>query len=482
MKEKLKQLDEFHFWLDKTARPKMRVGAMIVGSRRVVQQAEDSAVEQLTNVACLPGVIEPVLAMPDFHWGYGLPMGAVGAFDAEEGVISAGMTGFDINCGVRLIRTNLTQSEVKPKLHQLMEELFRRVPAGVGSKGKIRLSNSDLESVLKLGARWAVDNDRGVEADLEHCEEKGNMEGAATGLPGLSQKALERGRPQLGTLGAGNHYLEVQVVDEVFSEEAASRFGLEKGKVVVMLHCGSRGFGHQVASDYLKSMEVAAQKYKIWLPDRQLVCAPTTSPEGQAYFSAMKAAVNYAFCNRQVMTHWIRKGFETVFGKDWEKIGLHLVYDVCHNICKLETHEVNSSKRKLYIHRKGATRAFGPNNPLIPSDYQSVGQPVLIGGSMGTASYVLVGTDKAMKESFGSTCHGAGRALGRRAATRKYHGREIQRSLEQSGKVIKSHSTKLLAEEAPKAYKDVHMVIEAVHGAGISLKVTRQIPMGTVKG
>jgi tRNA-splicing ligase RtcB len=316
------------------------------------------------------------------------------------------------------------------------------------------------------------------------------MEGAATGLPELSERARERGRPQLGTLGAGNHYLEVQVVEDVFHEEAASRFGLRKGQVVVMLHCGSRGFGHQVASDYLKSMERAARKYKIWLPDRQLVCAPTSSKEGQAYYAAMKAGVNFAFCNRQVMTHWIREGFETVFGQDWEKLDLHLVYDVCHNICKLETHELNGTKRKLYVHRKGATRAFGPNNPLIPSDYQPVGQPVLIGGSMGTASYVLVGTDKAMTESFGSTCHGAGRAMGRRAATRRFRGKDIQRSLEQSGKIIKSHSAikpsrrdkDLLAEEAPKAYKDVHMVIDAVHGAGISLKVTRQSPMGTVKG
>jgi tRNA-splicing ligase RtcB len=482
MKEKLKQLDEFHWWLDKTARPRMNVGAKIVGSRKVINAIEDAAVEQLTNVACLPGVIEPVLAMPDAHWGYGLPMGAVGAFDEDEGIISAGCTGFDINCGVRLIRTDLDLGDVKPKLRQLMDELFNRVPAGVGSKGKLRLSNAQLTGVLQLGARWAIENGYGIEADLAHTEENGGMEGAATGAPRISEKARRRGAPQLGTLGAGNHYLEVQLVEEVLNEEAAKSFGLRKGQVVVMLHCGSRGFGHQVATDYLQRMEDAVRKYDIWLPDRQLVCAPANSPEGQDYFLAMKAAVNFAFCNRQVMTHWIREGFEAVFGQSWEKIGLDLVYDVCHNICKHETHDVNGSKRKLYVHRKGATRAFGPGNPQIPKDYQSIGQPVLIGGSMGTASYVLVGTEQAMKESFGSTCHGAGRAMSRRAAIRKFHGREIQQALEQSGKVIRSISTKLLAEEAPKAYKDVDIVVDSVHGADISRKVTRHVPLGVVKG
>jgi len=482
MKEKLKQQDEFRWWLDKSARPRMKVGAKIIGSKEIINTLEDAAVEQLTNVATLPGPIEPVLAMPDAHWGYGLPMGAVGAFDAEEGIISAGCTGFDINCGVRLIRTNLSVEDVQPKLQQLVEELFNRVPAGVGSQGKIRLSDSQFSDVIRWGAKWAIDNDRGVPADLAHCEEGGYMEGAAMQAPQVSEKARRRGRPQLGTLGAGNHYLEVQKVEKIFDEPVAKVFGLEKGQIVVMLHCGSRGFGHQVATDYLESMAVAVKKYNIWLPDQQLVCAPANSPEGQDYYAAMKAAVNFAFCNRQVMTHWIRQGFEAVFGRDWEALGMHLVYDVTHNICKFETHEVNGLKRDMYVHRKGATRAFGPGNPKIPEDYQSVGQPVLIGGSMGTASYVLVGTEQAMKETFGSTCHGAGRAMSRKAAIRKYHGRDIKNALEAKGKVVRSMGTKILAEEAPNAYKDVHVVVDSVHGADISRKVASQIPLGVVKG
>lgn len=482
MKEKLVQQDEFRWWLDKTARPRMNVGAKIIGSKKIINTLEDAAIEQLTNVATLPGAVEPVLAMPDAHWGYGLPMGAVGAFDAEDGIISAGCTGFDINCGVRLIRTNLTYDEVKPKLRQLVDELFNRVPAGVGSKGKIRLSERQFNDVIRLGARWAVENDHGVEADLAHCEEGGGMEGAAITAPQISEKARRRGRPQLGTLGAGNHYLEVQRIEKIFDETSAQVFGLEKNQVVVMLHCGSRGFGHQVATDYLERMEAAVKKYNIWLPDRQLVCAPATSQEGQDYYAAMKAAVNFAFCNRQVMTHWIREGFEAVFKRDWDSMGLNLIYDVTHNICKFETHVLNGSKRDLYVHRKGATRAFGPGHPKIPQDYRSVGQPVLIGGSMGTASYVLVGTEQAMKETFGSTCHGAGRAMSRRAAIRKYHGRDVKQALESKGEVVRSISTKILAEEAPNAYKDVHVVVDSVHGADISRKVASQIPLGVVKG
>jgi tRNA-splicing ligase RtcB len=482
MKEKLVQQDEFRWWLDKSARPRMRVGAKIIGSKKIINTLEDAAIEQLTNVATLPGAVEPVLAMPDAHWGYGLPMGAVGAFDAEEGIISAGCTGFDINCGVRLIRTNLGYEEIIAKLSELVDELFRRVPAGVGSKGKLRLSDNQFTDVIRLGARWAVENDRGVKADLTHCEEGGGMEGAATTTPQISEKARRRGLPQLGTLGAGNHYLEVQKVEKIFDERTAKAFGLEKDKAVVMLHCGSRGFGHQVATDYLERMQVAVKKYNIWLPDRQLVCAPATSQEGQDYYAAMKAAVNFAFCNRQVMTHWIRQGFEAVFARDWESMGLNLIYDVTHNICKFETHELNGSKRDLYVHRKGATRSFGPGHPKIPEVYRSIGQPVLIGGSMGTASYVLVGTKQAMKETFGSTCHGAGRAMSRKAAIRKYHGRDIKHALESKGEVIRSVGTKILAEEAPNAYKDVHVVVDSVHGADISRKVASQIPLGVVKG
>ncbi len=482
MKNKLQKLDEYRWWLDKSVRDRMNVSAKIIGSQKIIDTLENAAIEQLTNVATLPGAVEPVLAMPDAHWGYGLPMGAVGAFDAEEGIISAGCTGFDINCGVRLLRTSLTEDEVRPKLRQLVDELFNRVPAGVGSKGKLRLSNEQFSDVIRLGAQWAIDNDYGIEADLVHCEEGGSMEGAATQAPRITEKARRRGRPQLGTLGAGNHYLEVQKVQKIFDESIAKTFGLKKNQIVVMLHCGSRGFGHQVATDYLERMAIAVKKYNIWLPDRQLVCAPATSSEGQDYFAAMKSAVNFAFCNRQVMTHWIREGFEAVFGQDWEKLDLNLVYDVTHNICKFETHKMNGSNRELYVHRKGATRAFGPGNPKIPADYQSVGQPVLIGGSMGTASYVLVGTEQAMKESFGSTCHGAGRAMSRKAAIRKYHGRDIKQALEAKGEVVRSISTKILAEEAPNAYKNVHIVVDSVHGAGISRKVASQVPLGVVKG
>ncbi|MFW9830558.1 MAG: RtcB family protein [Candidatus Thorarchaeota archaeon] len=482
MKEKLVQEDEFRWWLDRSVRDRMNVSAKIIGSKKIIELLEEAAIEQLTNVATLPGAVEPVLAMPDAHWGYGLPMGAVGAFDAEEGIISAGCTGFDINCGVRLIRTNLTFNDVTPKIRELMDELFNRVPAGVGSKGKIRLSDSQFNDVIRLGARWAVENGYGEEADLAHCEERGNMDGAATSAPQITEKARRRGRPQLGTLGAGNHYLEVQKVEKIFDARAAEIFGLHKDQIVVMLHCGSRGFGHQVATDYLDRMAVAVKKYNIWLPDRQLVCAPATSPEGQDYFAAMKAAVNFAFCNRQVMTHWIREGFEAVFRQNWETLDMNLVYDVTHNICKYETHELNGKKRKLYVHRKGATRAFGPEHPMIPEDYRTIGQPVLIGGSMGTASYVLVGTDQAMKETFGSTCHGAGRAMSRKAAIRRYHGRDIKNALESKGKVIRSISTRILAEEAPKAYKDVHIVVDSVHGADISRKVACQVPLGVVKG
>ena len=482
MKEKLKQQDDFRWWLDKSARDRMNVGAKIIGSKKIIDTLEEAAVEQLTNVATLPGVVEPVLAMPDAHWGYGLPMGAVGAFDAEDGVISAGCTGFDINCGVRLIRTNLIEEDVRPKLRELVNELFQRVPAGVGSKGKLRLSDGQFNGVLKLGAGWAVENGYGVKADLTHCEENGAMEKAAISAPRITEKARRRGRPQLGTLGAGNHYLEIQRVNKIFDTEIAKAFGLETGQIVIMLHCGSRGFGHQVATDYLERMAVAVKKYNIWLPDKQLVCAPAQSPEGQDYYAAMKAAVNFAFCNRQVMTHWIREGFEAILGQDWEKLGLDLVYDVTHNICKLETHQLNGSKKQLYVHRKGATRAFGPGHPMIPEPYRSVGQPVLIGGSMGTASYVLVGTEQAMKETFGSTCHGAGRAMSRKAATRRYYGEDVKRDLEKKGEVIRSISMKILAEEAPNAYKDVHIVIDSVHGADISRKVASQVPLGVIKG
>ena len=481
MKDKLERINKLHWRLDKSVHPKMRVDAMIIASDKLIKLAESQAIQQLTNVACLPGVIEPVLAMPDIHWGYGLPMGEVGVFDADEGVISAGCTGFDINCGIHMIRTNLTHQEVRPKIEELVSTLFTNVPAGVGKGGKHRLTRNQLEEVLLEGAKWAKDQGMGVEEDLNRMEENGQMEGADPDT--VSRKAKSRGAPQLGTLGAGNHFLEVQIVDEIFQPDTAKVYGIDAmDQVAVMLHCGSRGFGHQVATDYLQIMEEAVYKYKIWLPDKQLVCAPTHSKEGQDYFAAMKAAVNYAFCNRLIITHWIRKSFEKVFAQDWESLEMETIYDVCHNICKYEEHEINGKKQNVYVHRKGATRAFGPGHPAVPAVYRQVGQPVLIAGSMGTASYILGGTEQAMKESFGSTCHGAGRRMSRKKAIRTFYGETIRKKLEQQGKAVRATHPKVLAEEAPDAYKDIDLVIDSVHRAGISLKVARMVPIGVMKG
>ncbi len=481
MKNRLEKIDNVHWRLDKSVRPKMRVDAMIIASQEIIDRAEAQAIEQLTNVACLPGVIEPVLAMPDIHWGYGLPMGAVGVFDAEEGVISAGCTGFDINCGIHMIRTNLTHEQVAPKIEELISTLFGNIPAGVGKGGRLRLSHTELEGVLLNGAKWAVEHDIGVEDDLLRMEENGQMDGADPAK--VSFKAKKRGAPQLGSLGAGNHFLEVQTVNKIYQPNTAKAYGIdEEDQIAIMLHCGSRGLGHQVATDYLQSMNEAVRKYNIWLPDKQLVCAPTTSREGQDYFAAMKAAVNYAFCNRLVITHWIRESFEKVFKQDWESLKMDTIYDVCHNICKYEEHEVQGTKKAMYVHRKGATRAFGPGHPDVPEIYRSVGQPVLIAGSMGTASYILNGTTKAMSDSFGSTCHGAGRRMSRKKAIKSFWGKEVRKKLERQGKAVRSTHPKVLAEEAPEAYKDIDLVIDSVHRAGISLKVARMVPLGVMKG
>jgi len=480
MRNKLEKVSEAKWRLPVKARDGMRVPAMVFGNDFIVDSADDAAFQQLTNVACLPGVIEPVLAMPDMHWGYGLPMGAVGAFDKEEGIISCGCTGFDINCGIHMLRTGLSAEEVRPKLKPLVNNLFERIPCGVGSKSKIHLNDKQLDEVLTTGAKWAVDNGYGVKADLEHMEENGRMPGAVPSK--ISQKARKRGKPQLGTLGAGNHFLEVQAVDEIYDEKTAKAFGLEKGKVTIMIHCGSRGFGHQVATDYLEVHGAAAKKYGIDLPDPQLVCAPTKSEEGQDYFKAMKCAVNYAFCNRQIIGHWVRESFAEVFGRPWEEMKMDTLYDVCHNICKLEEHSVGGSKKEVYVHRKGSTRAFPPGHKDVPKVYRDVGQPVLIAGSMGTASYILKGTEKAMEETFGSTCHGAGRKMSRHAAIKQFYGEDVKRELEAKGEVVRSTHPKILSEESPGAYKDVDQVVESVHQAGISTKVARVVPMGVAKG
>ena len=481
MKEKLKKLSEYKWLIPKDAMPEMRVNAIFYANKSIFDTIEDTAVSQLTNVACLPGIIEPVIGMPDMHWGYGLPMGAVGAFDKDKGVISCGCTGFDINCGIHMLRTNLLAQEVKPKIRELIDTLFRNVPCGVGVKSKLRLSIKELDEVFLKGVGWAVKQGYGVPEDLERLEENGCIKGADPSK--VSQEAISRGAPQLGTLGAGNHFLEVQAVSDIYEPEIAKKFGItEKGQVTIMIHCGSRGLGHQVATDYLKIHNIAARKYGIELPDAQLVCAPATSPEGQNYFAAMKAAANYAFCNRQVIAHWTRESFSQVFDKSWDKMEMQTIYDVCHNICKLEEHQINGKPRKVYVHRKGATRALPSGHPDVPMIYREVGQPVLIAGSMGTASYILVGTSQAMKETFGSSCHGAGRAMSRKHALKIYRGEQIKRELEAKGEALRSTHPKVLAEEAPGAYKDVDAVVDSVHQAGISKKVARMIPLGVAKG
>lgn len=468
MKEKLKQISEYEWALPKGSRERMRVGARIIATRRVVKALEDAAVEQLTNVACLPGVLEPVVGLPDMHWGYGLPMGAVSAFDAEKGIISSGLCGFDINCGVNSIRTNLTYKEVKEKIKELIHALFAAIPCGVGARGRLRLSPNELDEVLTRGVNWAVEKGYGTREDAEATEEKGCMPGADPSK--VSDLAKRRGGPQLGTLGAGNHFLEIQRVTHIFDAETAKKWGIvDKDQILIMLHCGSRGFGHQVASDYLKIQERAVKKYGIWLPDRQLACAPAKSQEARDYFAAMKCAVNYSFTNRLVMTQWIRETFERVFGKSWEDLDMHTIYAICHNVVKLEEHEIGGERKRIFVHRKGATRSF----PNIP---------VLIAGTMGTASYILRGTQEAMFKTFGSSCHGAGRAMSRHAAIKHYYGEKVRQDLAGKGIVARSTHPKVLAEEAPPAYKDVESVVESVHGAGISLKVARMEPIGVAKG
>ncbi len=482
----LKKVGEYRYEIPKSYRGingnlKMRVPALIYASEDMLPSIrKDNAPEQAANVATLPGIVGKSLAMPDIHWGYGFPIGGVAATDAEEGVISPGGVGFDINCGVRLVRTNLKISDLdKNKIRQLVDELFKNVPSGVGSQAKVRLNKAQLDDVLQMGARWAVENGYGWEEDLEYLEENGCMDVADASY--VSEKAKERGKSQVGSLGAGNHFLEIQRVAEIFDEEAAKVYGIEKDQIVVMIHTGSRGCGHQICTDYLRVLEQAVKKYNIWLPDRQLACAPVKSKEGESYFKAMACAANFAWANRQMIVHWVRQSFENVLGKDAEELGMHVVYDVCHNIAKLEEHVVDGKKMMLYVHRKGATRSFGPSRKEIPKKYQKVGQPVLIPGDMGTASYLLKGTDES-EEAFGSTCHGAGRVMSRHEAKRRWNGREIARKLEMKGIYAHPASWTVMAEESPDAYKDVSKVVNATHGARLSLKVAKMVPLGVVKG
>jgi len=479
----LRQLDEYTWEVPKDYKPGMRVPARIFADKALLSKMlEDLTIVQAVNVAHLPGIQKWSITLPDGHQGYGFPIGGVAAMDAEEGVISPGGIGYDINCGVRVLVTNLTYKDVKPVIEELITTIFNLVPSGLGSTTKaVRLTRSELDEVLAEGVKWAIRHGYGWEEDAEYCEERGCMKAADPSK--VSSRAKDRGFDQLGTLGSGNHFLEVQVVDKIFNPEVAKVFGIrEEGQVTVMIHTGSRGLGHQVCSDYLRVMEMAVRKYKISIPDRELACAPTTSKEAEEYFAAMSAAANFAWCNRQMITHWVREAFKKTFKRDPEDLGLKLVYDVAHNICKIEEHVVDGVKRKVFVHRKGATRAFPPGHQDVPAKYRSVGQPVLIPGSMGTSSWILVGNPKAMEITFGSTAHGAGRMMSREEALRQVRGSEVKEELEQKGIAVRAASIRVLAEEWDRAYKDVDRVAEVSHRVGIATKVVRLRPIAVAKG
>jgi tRNA-splicing ligase RtcB len=477
---KLRQLDEYRWEIPREG--KMRTRGLIFSSKEMLPAIQaDQSLQQVANVATLPGIVGPSLAMPDIHWGYGFAIGGVAAFDPEEGVVSPGGVGYDINCGVRLLRTRLHREQVAGYLEDLVNTLFNNIPSGVGSRRKdIKLTGASLKKVLKQGARWAVQEGFGEAADLTHIEAGGTIAGADPEV--VSQFALDRGKDQLGTLGSGNHFVEVGYVLEIFDEALAAQLGLFKDQVTAIVHTGSRGLGHQVCDDYIKVMLKASAKYGIELPDRQLCCAPLTSPEGRQYLAAMAGAANFAFANRQMITHWVRQSFEQVFQMGPRELGLELVYDVAHNIAKLETHTVEGRPRKLCIHRKGATRAFPPHHPEVPEAYRETGQPVLIPGDMGRYSFVLVGTEKALTETFGSTCHGAGRRLSRHQAKKAARGRFIIKELAEKGIIVRGAGRATIDEEISEAYKDVEGVVDVVHGAGIARKVAKLKPMGVIKG
>lgn len=483
MKVPLEKVDRYVWRIPKGYKPGMIVPGRVFADESLLEKMKtDRTLEQCANVAHLPGIYKYAITLPDGHEGYGFPIGGVAATDYYEGVISPGGVGYDINCGVRLLTTSLEEDDVRPRLPELVETIFANVPCGLGSRRRdFKLSRSDLEGVMMEGAKWAVENGLGWDEDTKHCEENGAMENADPDK--VSNSAVNRGLPQLGTLGSGNHFLEIERVDEIYDKEAAKVFGINSvGQVTVMIHCGSRGFGHQICSDYIRVMERAVGKYGIKIPDRELVCAPGNSREAEDYFKAMACAVNYAFANRQAITHWVRESFEKVFRRTAEELGLRLVYDVAHNIAKVEEHRVNGKRQKVWMHRKGATRAFPPGSNLIPMDYRSVGQPVIIPGSMGTSSWLLVGTPKAMDLTFGSTAHGAGRMLSRAAAKRRFWGKDVKNSLEKAGIVVRAASNVVLAEEADPAYKDVDRVVEVSHQVGIATKVAHLKPIAVIKG
>ena len=472
-----------YMWQIPKYKPGMQVPGMVFANQALLEKMQtDRTLWQCSNVAQLPGIYKYAVTLPDGHEGYGFPIGGVAATDHENGVISPGGVGYDINCGVRLLSTTLSEKDIRPKLALLAEAIFRNVPSGLGSRRKdFTVSNSDLEKLVTEGVQWLIDRGLGWSEDAKHCEENGHMANANPDK--VSNTAKNRGLTQIGTLGSGNHFLEIQKVDKIFNEKTAKTFGItHEGQVTVMIHCGSRGYGHQVCSDYLRVMEHAVQKYKISLPDRELACAPGNTQEAKDYIEAMACAVNYAFANRQAIMHWVRESFKQVYQQDPEKFGLNLVYDVAHNIAKVETHNIDGSQKKVWVHRKGATRAFPAGHPDVPDDYRSEGQPVLIPGSMGTSSWVLVGSQKAMDLTFGSTAHGAGRMMSRSAAKRQFWGGDIKSALEKRGIVVRAASASVLAEEADPAYKNVDIVADVSDKVGIATKVARLVPIAVVKG
>lgn len=480
-KGELKRIDEYRWEIVKGTVPGMLTNAIIFADEHMIPSiCQDNAPEQAANVACLPGIVGSSLAMPDIHWGYGFPIGGVAAMDLKQGVISPGGIGFDINCGVRLIRTSLTEDEVRPVIKELADQIHHSVPSGLGSKGITKLAEMEIEEVLRIGSRWAVEKGFGWESDLLTTEEQGHMKEANPDK--VSDKARKRGIPQLGSLGSGNHFLELDRVDEVFDDKTAEVFGLEKGTITVSVHCGSRGCGHQIATDYLQSMERGMKRHNFQLPDRQLACAYIDSPEGQDYFQAMSCGANYAWANRQMITHWIRESFERVFRRSAEDMGMELVYDVAHNIAKKETHLVDGKRKDVLVHRKGATRAFASGRPELPERYRAVGQPVIVPGDMGTGTYVLRGMEGAMRDSFGSSCHGAGRMMSRQKAISSFDAPTIRRDLQNKGIYLRSGSNEGLLEEAPGAYKDVDDVVAVVCGAGLTGRVAKLTPVAVIKG
>lgn len=480
---KINKISDWVWEIPKTEKEGMLVPARIFASDTLLESMDKGVFEQITNVACLPGIQKYALCMPDGHWGYGFPIGGVAAFDTEEGIISPGGIGFDINCGMRLITTDLKVDEVRPRLQSLINELYRAVPAGVGAKGDIKVSVSQLKDIMKRGAEWCIENGYGWPQDRERIEEGGHIPGADSSK--VSEKAISRGINQLGTLGSGNHYLEIQLVtiENIFDEKIAKVMGIrEKDQIVIMVHCGSRGFGHQVATDYLRVFDKAMKKYGITVRDRELACAPFKSPEGSDYYKAMLCAANSAFANRQIITHRIRESFSKVFDADARKLGIEIVYDVAHNIARVERYKIDGREKEVLVHRKGSTRSFGPGRRELPEKYRDVGQPVIVGGSMQTGSYLLVGTQKAMEETFGSTMHGAGRTMSRSAAKKQVRGDQLMKTMAKDGILVKAVSMSGLAEEAGIAYKDISEVVETMDVLGISKKVVKLKPIGNIKG